>query len=206
METTEIKTDVTIEKSLTLATNQDASRYATGCVQISPRDGGCYLAATDCKQATIVESDGQTDETRLIPGDVLPTRMHPAQVTLNGVWESSHGKVAKDDDFGRFPDIAKVLPSFYDGDGAFTLGLTGDNLAAIANALHEHGMITLIIPKPKQSGPDKGQVTGSIGVLGSRGFGVIMPMLTQDREVPPIEEYAEKRAAYIASRNENADS
>ena len=114
MNSTEIRTKVEITRRIDRTTDSAASRYATGCAEIracNARFGSVYVTTTTCKTLAVNQFECETENTELIPGDLLPKRKKGGKVELNGQWENDNGKWSNyDPDYwGKFPNCGSVV-------------------------------------------------------------------------------------------------
>ncbi len=175
----EVKAAVTFPTRIGVATDKESSRFALGSVQIVGNDKRVWASATDGRIAASVLCEGHTDETRLVPAELVPRTKKAmydgsAQVERNGQWENQAGKVVKQEVDGRFPHCEEHYPKV-DGDDVVCLCIDAQLLLNLATALGtndcERGVVLFIRP------PKKGELvdTGT-AVLGPEGIGVIMPL------------------------------
>jgi len=191
----------------------ESSRYAIGHVQAIPAgEGKAHLAATDTRILAILKVDGHCPEPVLIPAEALPKKAKRKSdrptVTLNGKWENSDGKFVEVQDTGRFPPAAAVLPDLQDGHDYIPLRINVDALLALAKALNDADLtyfghdrarcLTLLLPIPTEREKYKAGESvcfeDAIPVVGSDGFGVIMPV-TENQSSRA--KYLERRAEYV---------
>lgn len=196
----EVRTEVKIESRIDKSTEKDATRYALGHVLVTPAtDESVWLSATNSRILAIVEAEGTTDEERLIPSAVLPTRKAGSTVRLNGQWESSDGKFCPvESEPGRFPRMESVIPQVQN-DYFATVRLNAKylmNLVDSIGQIEHHGSegITLLIPQPNKDG----EIVDAVSVLGRLGIGVIMPV-NHSREADR-EQYIDVSKRYTAAR------
>lgn len=206
-----IKAKVSIPCDMRSATDDESpTRYggALACLQVVPRAGGVYLTATSGRVLAVVPADGKCDGEHAIPPQVLPSKaahwkLGPVGVELNGKWEAAHGVFAAEPEFAKFPKYADVLPVVSD-ETHYALTIDPQLLMDLATAIgrgktpgkngpsdrDERG-VTLFVAKDYSC--NKG-----IGVVGAKGFGVLMPMGgAHNAQIADTQaEYAAKVAAY----------
>ena len=198
-------TAVTFPSRIGAATDNESSRFALGAVKIDGNAERVWASATDGRIAASVLCEGHTDESRLVPAELVPRtkkamRDGSAQVERNGQWENQAGKIVEQDVEGRFPRVDECYPAV-DGDDVICLNIDAQLLLNLANALGiddcDHG-VTLFIRPPKEGE----LVDMGIAVLGPKGFGLLMP-LHSDRFGPPQaprkDQYEAKRRDFIAA-------
>lgn len=194
--TSEIKADVILTTRIDRAADPNSSRYTLGNLQATPIDSErVFVTASNGRHLAIVRAFGRLDQERLIPAAVLPKKKIKKgghKITLNGRWENSDGKFAADEDLGRFPQTADIVPLREYSD-CVKVTLDAESLLALRDALNtDQRGLTLYIK------PDKaGRVCSSIAVSGQHGIGVLMP-LAEDKGAD--DRYDETRREYMAAK------
>lgn len=204
----QIKFDV--DAKLTQLTDQEASRYALGHVQITPSAKGVWLTATNSKALAARYASGSASIETMCPAAALPapSGRKPASVKwTDGRWENSKGQVTpQTTEPGRFPRTDGIFPEVNVVD---YLALTLDAVLlhqvadAIADPLAKTRLVTLLIPKPSSCGT-KAQglsvVDSCVAALGPIGhIGLIMPC----SGVPtPVATYEAARVAFVRDKIE----
>lgn len=178
--------DVTTKIAKSCDTETENDRYALSRVQVTPRDGGAWLSATDGKQLAIVPTTGVSIKQRLIPKGVFPTTKKGGEVALisesgedetyRALWKCGKKVEEVVGDQGRFPRLGQIIPC-PDGN-CVVLCLDANLLVRLAQAINRpaSGKIHLILPPAEE-----GVIEGPIAALGDEGFGVVMPWSVEDK-------------------------
>lgn len=213
MSTSPISVRINPTTKINGCTDKEASRYSLGSVQIVPiiQDERVVIGRNaDMSQITerrptnevyAVATNGQIMAVNRIEGMAVETALCPApmmkpeaarlrnKVSLNGRWESTSGKIAPIPE-GRFPRVADVLPTAR----TVTMGITPELLKRLSDAISTDGIVSLIFDVDQNN-----LVSGSIGVMGDNGFGVIMPTTsvvgTKDRYSCAVKEFQDNMTA-----------
>jgi|SRR3972149_989883 len=177
------------------ATSKAPSRYTLDCVHINPHNGTLYAEATNGASLAIRETTGDITEACLIPSGVWPTT-YKTRLTTNGLgqWVNEQNKIAQAVTNGQFPDIGRIL-TLVQGTVAITLDtkLLYDTATAIKND-PKNSIVTLLLSIPQASDVTP-KVDSPIGILGTDGFGVIMPVNQSTSPVTRWKDYVTKYQA-----------
>ena len=181
------------------ATDNESSRFALGSVKVEGNGERVWASATDGRIAASVLCEGHTDESRLVPAELVPRtkkamRDGSAQVERNGQWENQAGKAVSQDVEGRFPYVQEHYPEVYED--AICLTIDPDLLMKVATALTRDGDfqyrgVTLFIRPPREGS----QVDTGVAVLGAEGIGCVMPLRADDSVKKYREKYSDFRRA-----------
>jgi len=200
---TEIKTKFDATNKFKNIMDMESSRYALGSTHVMQTESAddVYLTATDGRIMAVNRVSGHTDETRLVPGSVMPTKLKGGKVELNGKWMNDSGKYADEIDEGRFPAMDQVLPVL-SAESHILLHLGADVLRNLCEAMVDNRdgshNITLAIDTGDVDTDKKDNyrhVSGAVTVIGQTGrFGVIMPLTRGDSGIP--QRHAEQCADY----------
>lgn len=192
----------TIRSKIARAVGKD-SRYASQHVLATPaaKSKGVILQATDGHQAVCLHRPGYLDRSTLVPVDVLPTRLHPkdvsVEITRHG-WQSSEGRIAPepDESESRFPPIIDVLPVVDEkplalgeeqakavGDRRVVLALDVELLRKIAESFGTPKLSLMIpVPQERQSPGQDAYVSQAVAICPAtnsddiEGIAVLMPV------------------------------
>lgn len=163
------------------ATDKEATRYALNAVVVSPVDDKTvWLTACNSRILACVKQAGTAIEPMLMPALAAKTGK---AFRDNGHWVDNKNTMHPLPE-GRFPRCADVVPDIGPREGFVTLRIDADLLAKLAHAINKPkgkhteqapGSVLLIVETCAKDGvampTDK-----PIGVIGSEGFGVIMPL------------------------------
>lgn len=187
-----VKAKITILHDMRPATGDSSNRYALGCVQAIPRDGGAYLCATNGMIAAVVRAEGECGEVCLIPPAVLPSKKAhwgkagAVNIEINGECRASFGQFAPRPESAetapRFPKLEQVFPGNVSDETHWAVSIDAELLRDLAEALGRNEAdtfdrdarsgkaVTLFVRKDRKAENDQ----SPIGVAGPRGVGVIM--------------------------------
>lgn len=184
------------------AADKEATRYALNAVCVTPVDESTvWLSACNSRILACVKQAGTAIEPMLMPAAAAKTGK---AFRDNGHWVDNKNTMHPIPD-GRFPRCNEVIPDIGPREGFVTLRIDADLLAKLAHAINRpekkydsqvRGSVLLIVETCAKDGvampTDK-----PIGVIGSEGFGVIMP-LGQDNETSEsaLRQYADLAKQY----------
>ena len=190
---------VTFPTRIGVVTDNESSRFALGSVKIEGNAERVWASATDGRCAASVLCKGHTDESRLVPAELVPStkkamRDGSAEVERNGQWENRAGKAVSQDVEGRFPYVQEHYPEVYKD--AICLTIDPTLLMKVATALTRDGDfqdrgVTLFIRPPREGS----QVDTGVAVLGAEGIGCVMPLRADDSVKQYREKYSDFRRA-----------
>jgi hypothetical protein len=152
--------------------HEQSSRYALNGVHVCQRDKDrVWVTATDGRILSVTSAKGESEKPEVCPANILPKKgKKDSLAQLNGQWEttSKDGTVSSPKIEGRYPNCAAMFSDKRgpaSAESVTVVRLNANLLAKLANSISTGGVVTLII-----GSPDK-----PIGVMGSDGFGIIMP-------------------------------
>ncbi len=176
--------NLNVDTRIDRCTDADSSRYALGGVRMvreSETEATLYATDGKCLAVTKASADHIDDSYSIvaIPPKAIPRRANSARKTyrrlsLNGRWENGDGKLCDMvDDCGRFPNIGQIMPDVSAEDTLIHIDV--NLLANLAESITDAGkplVLTLCVKDPQHA----------IGVIGSHGVGVIMPLIFSDKK------------------------
>lgn len=173
-------------------TDSEASRYALGSVCVSPVGADAvWLTATDGRCLAAIKEEGSAEEPIACPAAAIKAkgakRGGPQFVNReNGHWIDRKNTLHNPPDAGLFPKCNDVIPDFASvpHDELCVVRLDAELLLNVARAVNrpecfigaKDTAVYVIVPRGKTKDGQSALVKRAMGVLGSDGIGVLMPI------------------------------